>query len=187
MKNKTKQQPVTKKFYEVHTSENGENWFGTSGKYDPTPEGVAQAKKHAYATSHSRHVRVVEITRTAKVVLQKENTNVLSRQELDELLSKGKAAVAGIPGVSVNEGFLIGFGTSSISHSPTRVTVTFNAASVLGKCPPRGRDPQLNKEWNEKATALQTQTLNLCAAKLQEAGIWTTHNGHEIILRPTGK
>jgi len=176
---------------EVHTSTDGEKWnrVGNPFAHDGTgPKDAASFAKQQ--SSHCRHVRVVTVKKYVEIIKTLENKHIKSAQEIAALLAAGKAAIAGIKGLSCNEGFLIGFGSGTISHGPTRVTVSFNANEVLGKIPANIHDDPvrklLRKEWNEKAVTECRSALEQAQEKLKAAGIWTAMNDHEIELTKIG-
>lgn len=195
MKNKI----ITSTYFEVCTSESGEpgKWHRHGEpkyQYDDTPVGLKEANAAAAKAGRlNRFVRVAHITRKIKPLKVLENKSILSRQQITALLAVGHAALQDVQGVSVNEGFLIGFGDGGMAHSPTRVTVSFSPTTVLGKCPvnnnrltgeeltTRFRERQ---EWNAKAQELTRQTLALCETKLAALNINHIRHSQEILLKP---
>jgi hypothetical protein len=187
-----------KTYYEVHTSEDGEKWYASrmlKSQYDDTPAGRREAEKAAtVARQTNRLVRLVHITRKTKPLKFLENKAILSKQQIADLLLKGKAALAGVPGVSVNESSSIGFGSNDIVMGPTRVSVTFYASMVLGKIPllpKKGEAPDMSdaalaarRKWNEDSAKLTVETYNVCIEKLTAAGIKFHQRSGDIVLLP---
>jgi len=183
--------------YEVNTSSDGKSWFRfrTDGRFEGTSKGHRQAIAAAKTElKHSRHTRVVHVTK--RITDEFSNERILSPDQIKELIARGQQALAGIPGVTVTEGCEMGFGATDIVMSPTRVSVNFHAAAILGKRPVLKAKglltadyealKELRVKWDMEAKALEEATSNQCSAKLKVAGVWHTHEGHRIVLRPNG-
>lgn len=174
--------------YEVATSADGlpGTWHRNSS-YKDTPEEKQKAEA-AFRTllKSSRFVRLAHITKKIKPVKVIENTAILLKSQIEKLVTAGKTAIGAIPGVMVNESASIGFGAHNIVMSPSRVTVSFSASSVLGKRPTGpSTPPNARAEWDEKSKALTRETLEECHQKLIDAGIKHTYReGQEIELHP---
>jgi len=179
-----KMKTITKTFHDVHVSEDGENWYKRRS-FEGTPAGLAQAKKEAMSVRSSRHVRVAHITRMTNVLSAWENTLVLSKQQIADLLAKGNAACQGIQGLSCNEGFSIGFGATDIEHGPTRVTISFSSATVLGKQPSKKLDPTGWRKWEEDSPVLRAAALDTARERLTAAGVSTLRRTYELELKPS--
>lgn len=187
----TRLKTITVTQYEVATSSSGEpnTWVRNHQPHPDTDAGLEMANATARQLSHSnRFVRVARVER--KIIPKKviENTKVASKQEIADLLAKGKAACAGIAGIMVNEGMLMSM--SDMSFSPVRVTASFHAASVLGPVPKRSDCIDGNAynaaraNYSNKSLELMKEALCRCAEKLTAAGIKFVARSQEIELKP---
>jgi hypothetical protein len=208
-KPKTKKRRMKRKyiqhFLEVHTSNDGQRWHKgesylvsdtrepdkKSNPLEPTPEAKAKAAVHKLGRT-VRYVRTCKVERKVEVLSQSENKGILSTQEITALLSAGRVAVAGIPGLTVSEGFDIAFGSDEIVHGPTRVSVTFHAEQVLGK-PPRAASTSLadreaaraaKREWDVRAVEACKKALGEAQVKLREAKIGFRITSSALYLVP---
>jgi len=180
-----KSQDYTRTSYEIHTSEDGEKWFRKSPNYEDTPKGLAEARNRIQALVQTyRFVRICHSTRHIKILAESENPDLLSKEQIATLLLKGEEACKGIKGLSCNEGFNIGFNRKDIDHGPVRVTISFNAAAVIGK-PPQGRaNEEARRQWNMKSIECRKTALDECVAELKTAGVTHIRGGYEIELKP---
>jgi hypothetical protein len=182
---KTNEASYIKTFHEVHISEDGEKWYCyQSGRvYEDSPVGRDSALQEMTTASKSdRFARVVHVEKRVKVLHVKQNEKILSRQMIDQLLASGRKAIEGIKGLMVNEGFFVGFGSDGVSHSPTRIIVSFNAAAILGKQPLRHSLD--HPAWKQSRLDLMTAAFNQCADRLKEAGVKFVQRSEEIELLP---
>lgn len=174
---------------QVDTSACGESWVKNGEKFDNTPEGLRRAKAYAATIKNERHVRVVVVERKRTVLAARENKRVLSKQQIADLLKRGGEACAGIAGLTVNEGCAVYFGSSSISHGPTRVTATVHVQKHLGRRPVKiAGDPEnmeLRAAYDAKEKALVKTALELAEGRLSEAGVRFVRRGHELELLPS--
>ena len=175
--------PYTKTFIEVQSSSDDENWIRrTTFKIDEVKEATANAR-----LVNERYVRVVKVERKTTVLKPIENTRLHSKQEIADLLAAGTKALAGIPGVSVNEGFLMGFGSSGVSQGPTRVSVSFNYQAIAGRRPAFTKEQaDARLAWAHAEEEWVKRKIEGVTPKLKAAGIWYAINRYEIVLTKIG-
>lgn len=175
-------------FHEIQVSHDNTRW-ARAGQFDDTPEGLRKMKEEARKLkSNTRWVRLTHITKKVKILEMAENKAVQSTQEIKELLEQGKRVLANIPGIMVNEGFSIGFGSDGISHSPTRVSVSYHAPTVLGKIPTYVKNDEASKlaraNWNAAAVEGMKQALAASEILLKAAGMRYLVGQQQIVLLP---
>lgn len=169
----------TRTFHEVHTSEDNKKWYRHGTTEPDTEEGLAAVSKRAGVLSAStRYVRVVHITKKVKILTNLENREMLSRDEINTLLAAGKDAIAGVPGLSCNEGFAMSF-DKDLSHGPTTVTIQFYPESNIGKRH-TAKDKPL---YDILAAQLRKEAFDKCCRKLDKAGVKYLRGTFEIKLQ----
>lgn len=183
--------------YEVQVSEDGEKWYGAAApsRHPDTAEGLQQAESQMAALlRHTPYVRVARVERHTEVLSSLRNGDILTNQQIADLIMRATTALAGLPGIRINEGCDVSFGVSHVVHSPPRVSVSFDAKAILGAYPSihglkfdeasYAKRKQERREWNERAEKLLLETLAEAGRRLQAAGICYTRSGQAIHLKP---
>jgi len=173
---------LTEKSHLVETSQDGKVWYCCQS-FGDGPDQLTSALSFAKGVLDAPFVRVTHVTRTRRVMDVRQNTGVMTQEQINYLLTAGKKALEGIPGVTVNEGCSVSF-DSGINHSPTYVSVSFHPVAVLGRWPLRRINEEAARAWQQEATKRKEETLALCHQKLMEAKINHTVRPNEIFLKP---
>ena len=174
----------TRAAFEVHVSDGGGEWSKVAGANANKPGLEAMKARAKEYTRSTRQVRIVHVIRNVRILTQLENLTILSQEQIDSLKAKGTAALKGIPGVVVTEGFELSM--SDMSHSPTRVSVSVYGPKVLGMRP-SGKDDKARaarKEWDAKHEELIRSSMAAAEVRLKAMGINYFRHGQAFHLKP---
>lgn len=169
---------------EVQHSDDGVNWYRSASYSHPdTVEGMKAARQEIQRNRSGAFLRISRRTVITEVIEGPvRRKDVMTKEQVNDLLARGRKALQGIRGVSVHEGTFLSFDPSS--QFPVHVSVLFSPVAVLGKRPSRSQDETGWKAWKDAEQARVEKTRALIQDALREAGIRYKATNREIYLLP---